>query len=395
MRGLMTIVAALALASCALRFPDKQPGDTSTSDAPDGTDMAGDVPGETPVDVPDDTPDGAEDPEVEPGCGNGVTETSLDEECDEGTGTNCDIRGCTCTTDCRNVWIIEHEDTSIPYLTAVWTSGTDAVAVGHGGISLVRDPGTGVWSSRSTGTTENLEALAELPSGTDVLAAGDADTVLRWNGSTWNPVTDLDPPASGDGDDDKYDILDISCWWTSPYQCFFATREGYLLTRSGSWSFYRSPTASPWTAVGGVDVSGVVYGFAVGWGGQFSSYHSSTPHTWADASTPIGTDNINDIWVEAHDSAYTVQDSGQVQSFNGSTWSAATVITAEDLHGIAVTADFIFAVGDAGTIISWERAGGGGWVQEPTFVTENLRGVATSSGLVLAVGQDGIVLRRP
>jgi hypothetical protein len=384
---------ALALCSCTIAFPDKEQADTSVDPDAEDTpaDSSPDAPGDTPVDPPPDTgTDTPADPEDETGCGNGVLEAELGEQCDEGTSGNCDTPGCTCSTGCRIQWVCEHDPGTIIRLNDVWTNGTDAVAVGTNGAALGRET-TGVWTALDTTVAVDLEAIEAVTSSpVDLLVAGYDSTFLRYSSGSWAHETSITVPAG-------HDLTDLSCWWFSPIMCFFTTREGVILSRTGAWGQYPTPAVTQWNAVDSFqEGSDDPWGCAVGTSGQITFYIATpTPAHWTSVEYPNGSFPVYDVLVDHEGSAYVVADSGRIHHWDGREWDPMTTSTTERLYGIAGTGDMLFAVGDAGTILSLDTFTGDVWQSELSFTTNTLRAVAASPTMVVAVGDDGIVLRRP
>jgi hypothetical protein len=86
-----------------------------------------------------------------------------------------------------------------------------------------------------------------------------------------------------------------------------------------------------------------------------------------------------------------VGDGGTIVSWNGSSWSADTGVLSTFLNGVTcATTSFCEAVGDSGTILSWD---GSGWSSDISGIAQDFYGVSCVGGTFCkVVGQGGAIL---
>ncbi len=115
---------------------------------------------------------------------------------------------------------------------------------------------------------------------------------------------------------------------------------------------------------------------------------------WSIYRAPqIGGVSWNDVDSATRDVAWAVGDEGTIMSYNGAEWSDYSASpTIWNLYGVDIGYDGTgWAVGAGGTVLSF---GGGEWTVEPPVTGADLYGVIIDSpGTAWAVGDAGIVLR--
>jgi len=120
--------------------------------------------------------------------------------------------------------------------------------------------------------------------------------------------------------------------------------------------------------------------------------------TWQRRSTlPIALATISPAFAmyDAEKGAF-VDVNGQVNltADSGLTWTPVSTPTNVPLNDILyLDAQYLLAVGDAGTILS-SSDGGSTWAIEESGTTERLHALATSGAATLAIGTNGTILRR-
>jgi len=315
-----------------------------------------------------------------PTCGNGILEAYLGESCDDGAA-NCDTAGCTCSTGCQRPWVVERAgQAGQGALYAVWTDGTNAVAVGYNGVALRRSAG-GTWTTENTQTSEHLRGIDA--SGSALVATGDNNTVTSWDAGTWTNWGFSTSPT--------LHFTGITCY-SSGYACWMsgdvATGAGGAVVRSVDGYRVNLSAANAYHAIwhwwNGVNL----LMWAVGDSGAYAEYAASA---WS-SSTSFTSATLRGFWGDSLTNRFAVGDLGTVFQSSGS-WVAETTPSTADLYGVSGTGGVVYAVGANGTIL--RRTTLGNWTEETAFTTLNLYGVAASGSLILAVGQDGVILRRP
>lgn len=146
-------------------------------------------------------------------------------------------------------------------LTAVWVaSPTDVVAVGFGG-TILRYDGR-LWSRQASGTNLALSSVWGASS-TEVRAVGRTGTILRFDGTSWRSE------ASGT----REDLLTV--WGSSASDVYAAGARGTLLHFNGS-SWKRIDPGADWkwqfNALGGTSSTDV---YAAGWRGEVATVDES------------------------------------------------------------------------------------------------------------------------
>jgi len=211
--------------------------------------------------------------------------------------------------------------------------------------------------------------------GSNAFAVGEGGFILRYNGSSWAPMTS--PVQSA-----LYGIAG-----TGASNIYAVGAAGTVLRYNGiTWSSIRSNVAFPalnqvW-AFGGV-------GYAVGDAGSIVSLAGSA---WEDMTSGTS-QQLFGVWGSGAANVYAVGAGGTVLRFDGTQWNVLTGIpTSRTLRSVwGSSAGNIVAVGEGGTIIRFD---GTNWLPMTSGTTKNLHSVwGTSSTNVYAVGEDGLVLR--
>jgi len=115
-----------------------------------------------------------------------------------------------------------------PKLNDVFALGTDAIAVGEGGVAAIR--AGGVWQEMNTGVSVDLAGVHG-SSTSDVWAVGSDGTAIHWDGSVWSVV------------DTGVDESLWAVWAASPTAVFAVGNAGVAVKWDGS-SFVPLPTGS-------------------------------------------------------------------------------------------------------------------------------------------------------
>jgi hypothetical protein len=165
---------------------------------------------------------------------------------------------------------------------------------------------------------------------------------------------------------------------------WMAGEAGTVLHWNGIYTEYATTgTTQPLRAVWGTASSDL-------WaaGGQGVLLHRKDS-TWS-ASSSGTTASLNALWGSSANSVWAVGDGGTILNWNGTTWSAQASATSEALRGVWGTADTVWAVGDHGALLKWN---GSSWAPQTSGTTAQLTAVwGTSDQNVWAVGQSGTLL---
>ena len=270
------------------------------------------------------------------------------------------------------------------------------------------------WEAMASPTDRQLWGLWESPDGT-CYACGEAGTVLRLEGDTWELLpapSELSVHCVWDGGgglfaagqmgriyrfdgsqwqlhyDLHLDLTILSMWGTGPNSIYAVGDEGLILYFNGlSWQRMPSGTVSALYNVWGWDDQHLL---AVGDFGLVLRYNG---REWGEFN--VGTENfLYDVWGPTLDDIYAVGLSGTLAHFNGQRWQLQPVRLRDDLLSLSGTdAAGVYAVGTQGRVLRLEA---GEWVPEPSGIDVGLRAVkATVNGAVYAVGDQGTILRRP
>ena len=140
------------------------------------------------------------------------------------------------------------------------------------------------------------------------IAVGDSGTILRYNGTSWNP----DPSGS------TAHLQAI--WGVGASGPVFAVGDaGTILINNGAgWTAQTSGTTQPLYAVWGTSGSDV---FAVGGAGTILHYNGTS---WT-AQTSGSTESLRGLWGFSGSSVFAVGDATTILHYDGSSWAAQTV----------------------------------------------------------------------
>ncbi|WP_419661110.1 uncharacterized protein Dvar_15300 [Desulfosarcina variabilis str. Montpellier] len=242
-------------------------------------------------------------------------------------------------------------------LKDVWaSSGVDVFAVGTNNTILYYDGNS--WSAMANpgiphgliGGFRGVWGSASVDSGTglanDVFAAGDYNTILHFNGSTWE-------------------------------ESMGTLAAGILLDIWGSVSV--APDSGLANDVYVVGVAGNIFHYN---GSTWDAMQSPTTEIlydiWGSASVAPGSGLANDVYI--------VGTTGTILHYNGSSWESMQSPTTEHLLGVwgsasqdagSGLANDVFAVGNTGTILHYN---GSSWIEMISPTKEDLQNVWGTSG---------------
>ena len=280
-------------------------------------------------------------------------------------------------------------------LYGVWGSGPDDVfAVGAGGVIVHYD---GIdWSAMNSGAACDLNGVWG-DSGSDVFAVGDAGTILHYDGAAWSAMdsgattrlcdvwcaSGMDVFAVGSGQIFHFDgsawshmhtdsagyspamfpsVNTYGVWGASASDVFAVgyyeahpglmevTYGGRLLHYNGiSWqgrNSYHYPFYDVW-GVSGTDVYAV--------GGDSIYHYDGT--SWSSFSLPdnLSYGNFSGVSGASGADVFAVGAVGLITHYDGSAWTKMGSGISRDLYAVWASADAVFAVGDRGTILKYER----------------------------------------
>jgi PKD repeat protein len=207
--------------------------------------------------------------------------------------------------------------------------------------------------------------------GDSLFAAGEAGTILRYDGTTWMPM-------SGGTENSLNKI-----WGTSESNIFAAGHRGTILHYDGAnWEPMKSGISENLKAIWGTSDSVL---FAAGDSGTILRY-DGTDWLLVDSGTE---DNLCAVWGYG-DSLFAAGENGTLLHYDGTEWNSADAGISEKLNGIwGSSAWDVFAVGDAGIILHYD---GIGWNAVNSGTSENLTGIWGTSGEVIVTGAYGTIL---
>jgi hypothetical protein len=212
------------------------------------------------------------------------------------------------------------------------------------------------------------------------------DTILRWDGQTWNSVPDS-----------VNDNRTASTFWGSGRDNVWASGWGYLGRYDGTgWNQHDACHFG--IAIWGIGTSDLwlIQGVAPDTSPYFITHGgaSSWPGCWGDTTGTHFTfaHPLQAIWGSGASNVWAVGARGAIIHYDGTAWSQVTKSPATlTLHGVwGTAANDIWAVGDSGVIVHFD---GSGWSKGVTLTTRTLHAVwGDPSGDVWAVGDTGTVL---
>ena len=258
-------------------------------------------------------------------------------------------------------------------LKDVWaSSGTDAFAVGTNNTilyydgyswSAVANPGIphglrggfwGVWGSASVDPGSGLA--------NDVFVVGDGNTILHFNGSTWEESMIV---LAGEILFDVWGSASVASDSGLANDVYAVGVEGNIFHYNGStWEPMQSPTTEilfdVWGSASVVPDSGLANDvYIVGAEGTILHYDG---RTWESMQSPT-TKNLFSVWGSAPLDAgsglakdvFAVGNAGTILHYNGSTWTEMISPTEENLLNVwGTSAADLFTVSNCGTIFHYD-----------------------------------------
>lgn len=247
-----------------------------------------------------------------------------------------------------------------------------------------------------------LDIAAASP--TDVWAVGEAATVLRFDGDTWQ-----DAPGPYEGTLTTvearvpWDVwIGGSADWIWNFHDEVKWSDFPLYTWGGVTDISRAPESlwvvglnllepasfGPGSNVHGLtsiwhDDDKVVFG--AGNAGALGRWLGAADWVYESGNLGFGSIDFRAVWGHSETDVWAVGEAGALAHFDGASWKAAVAVTSRDLNGVWGTSTGTWAVGDDGTFLSLE---GGSWnASQPT--TESLRALwGSAESDVWAAGDD-------
>lgn len=366
---------------------------------------------------------------VDVSCGNGITDTEVGEQCDEGSNNSDDGGTCSnlCTLHCGNgtkdtfeqcdgapppeefctdygfdfgtLGCLESCDAvdtrfcgkfgfqgvrtseNPPSSTvALWGSAPDDVfAIDNGGARIQHYDGQ-TWTPMNTPSSTGLRAL--WGSGPrNVFAAGDSGTILHFDGQAWTQMPEVPTGASV-----------RALWGPTPDEAFAACDDGSILQlRDGRWTVSRVAAAG--TQLNGLWGASPRDVFAVGRQEGTDGTPGFVLHFdglgWEESEAEIE-EGLLAVWGTSPVSVFAAGDSGDIFFHEGTSWipmlphQGKPVV--QSLWGSGPNS--IFGVGPQGTVLYFN---GEQWRPWPTLGTTNLRAIwGSGPEHILIAGDDGL-----
>ena len=232
-------------------------------------------------------------------------------------------------------WSAENSGTTEDLFDVWAVPGGDVVAVGNAG-TILRSDGSGVWTADSSGTTRQLRDVWG-SSGTDVFAVGGGGTILHYDGVSWTP-------------EDSGTTRQLFAVWGSSSADVFAV----------------TPTSAP-------EVPTDIYHYdGIAW----------------DTHAPRHSSPVNAIHGTAGNDVYTTGGAGKVFHWDGISWDQVGGLGGEAIWVVA--SDDIYVTGRAGLILhwdgtSWSAQDNPGVPANPVLSIGHYNGIAVADGGIYTV----------
>jgi hypothetical protein len=262
--------------------------------------------------------------------------------------------------------------------SAVWSSApTDVWVAGEAG-TLLHWNGS-AWSLVPSGTESGLRALAGT-SAKDVWAAGLDGTLLHFDGASWSATQKNGSPwspATGPNQRPIYALFAL------PKQ-LWAGGSGSRSFDGTTWTEPHHGSHLPTMAIWGLTASSL---WEVGLQGMINHYDGSH---WERVGGEEGT-SFYGLWGSAEGDLWLVGSGGAILHFSAGKPTRVTSGTTNDLHAVhGYGPNDVWAVGDHGTLLHWQ---GSTWTASTSPSPNALLAIGGASAHdVWIVGEDGVVL---
>jgi len=276
--------------------------------------------------------------------------------------------------------------------TTGWAVGDTGTGAGDTSTILKTSDGGATWTPQASGTTNNLRAVAFTSAttgwavGDTGTGAGDTGTILKTTngGANWAAQTSGVPVTA-----DLYGVTfvsDTTGWAVGASGTILTTTNG-----GDTWTSQTSPTTNNLRAVTFTDAD---TGWAVGASGTILTT-TDGGDSW-QSRTSGTTNNLRAVTFTSATTGWAVGDSGTILATTngGDPWAAQISTTNADLYGVtSISATTAWAVGDSGKIVA--TTDGADWTAQTSVVpvTADLYGVTFVSDTTgWAVGASGTIL---
>ncbi len=253
--------------------------------------------------------------------------------------------------------------------TAVWTTANGTLYVGAGDGLYQRIGST--WSK--IGISFGAITAGALTNADDFCVVGPQSAVYCYDGTYWSHLA-----ASSNG------FGDMSAVWASASDDLFVAGTAGIQHHEGSSWFGFTLPSTPFQFWGD---STVLYAATA----SGTVIKQSNVSTFTTVLTPPANNALFGIWGSGPSDVIAVGQNGNIQRFNGSTWSKMTNSDTRTLLSAFGTAtNNVYAVGASGAFLRYTTS----WSAIPTGTTQNLWDVWPASATdVFVVGEGGTILR--
>jgi hypothetical protein len=280
-----------------------------------------------------------------------------------------------------STWRTELADTNGLHvgLLSIWgASSSDALAVGSacGGFVMLRLSG-GNWDTPSSCGASYTVTSGSGRSTTDFyitavngLPPSTGSSIVHVDGQNWQW---------------QFNRVCVGCrvmlnaTWSAPSTDAFAVGDSGLTLRydGTSWLPLTTGTNKSLKSVWGAVANRI---FAVGEAGTILLYDGTA---WRQQNS-VATETLNGVWGTSASDVFAVGNHGTLLHYDGTTWSASASGTTEDLFSVTGSSGQVFAVGNNSTIVQFD---GSHWSTQRVSAPIDFRGVwAASPTAVFAVG---------
>jgi hypothetical protein len=262
--------------------------------------------------------------------------------------------------------------------SAVWGSAPNDVWLAGEAGTLLHFNGA-AWSLVPSGTESALRALSGT-SAKDVWAAGLDGTLLHFDGSSWSATQKNGAPwspATGPNQRPIYALLAF------PRQ-LWAGGSGTRSFDGGAWTEPHHGSHLPTMAIWGLASSSL---WEVGLQGMLNHYDGSH---WERIGGEEGP-SFYGVWGSAESDVWVVGSGGAIRRISAGRPTSVASNTTNDLHAVCgFGPNDVWAVGDHGTLLHWQ---GSAWTPSPSPSPSALLSIWGSSPQdIWTVGEDGVVL---
>lgn len=243
--------------------------------------------------------------------------------------------------------------------TNMWLVGMDGLIQNFDGT---------VWSTMDAGVTKDLNSVFFVDE-LNGYAVGEDGTILFFDGTSWT-VIDAGVTADLAG----VSFVDINNGWV-------VGADGAILNfTDGIWTEVTTTNTEDLTGVSAISTTDV---WACG-SKKVVMHFDGTDWNVSE----VGTKDLYTIWFNDSSNGWVTGDGGKMHYFNGTEWNEQTTGTNKDMFSISMTGMTGFAVGQSGTMISYD----GEWSVITSGVTDDLYGIWLKDDLGLSGGESGIVI---